>query len=65
VELFFTIFHSKTVPRVDDPDESVSLFKVVSPVRTKRALSTNIPCVSLNDVLSPVSMMTYKYSKYN
>ena len=65
MEFLFTIFHSKTVHRVDDPDESVSLFKVVSPVRSERALSTDIPCVLLNDALSPVSMATYRYSKYN
>jgi hypothetical protein len=65
MEFLFTIFHSKAVSGVDNPDESVGLFKVVSPVRTERALPTNIPCILLNNALTPVSITTHRYSKYN
>lgn len=65
MEFLFAISGSKTVPGVDNPDNSVGLFKVVSPVRTKGTLPANIPCVLLNNALSSVSTTTYRYSKYN
>ena len=47
MEFLFAIFHSEAVPGIHNPDDSIGLFKVVSPVRTKRALSADIPCMLL------------------
>ena len=47
MKFLFTIFHSKAVSGVHNPDDCVGLLKVVSPVWTKRALAANIPCVLL------------------
>ena len=43
VQLFFTVFHSHAVPRINNPDKRVRLFEVISPVRTQRPLSADIP----------------------
>ena len=47
MELLFAIFHPKPISRVDNPNDSIGLLKVVPPVRTKRALPANIPCALL------------------
>jgi len=52
VKLLFTILHSKAISGVDNPDDGVGLFKVVSPVRAKRALPANVPCALLQQTES-------------
>lgn len=43
MQLFLAILHAHAVARVDDPDERVGLFEVISPVRPQRALSADVP----------------------
>jgi hypothetical protein len=47
VELFFAVLHPHSVARIDDPDECICLFKVVSPVRPEGPLTTDIPLLSV------------------
>ena len=53
MELLFTITHSHTITRVNDPDNRIRLFKVVSPIWSKGALAAHIPCSQLD--VPPVS----------
>ena len=43
VQLLLTIKHSQPVCAVNNPDKSISLFKVIPPIRPKGTLTTNIP----------------------
>merc|ERR1711862_288424 len=50
-EFVFAILKSEFVSRVNDPDQSVSGFKVVAPVRANRCLTTNTPEVELEVIM--------------
>ena len=65
MEFLFAVIHPETVSGVDDPDDSVCLFKVVPPVGTQGALSADIPCALLNNAPDYVPMTTHIYSEYS
>lgn len=43
MELLFAVVHSHAISRVDDPDEGVGLFKVVTPVGSQGPLAADVP----------------------
>ena len=43
VEFLFAILHAHTVARVDHPYQRVGLLEVIAPVRSERALPTDVP----------------------
>jgi hypothetical protein len=46
VQLPLAVHHASSIRRIDDPDDRISLLKVVAPVRSERRLAANVPCVS-------------------
>ena len=42
-ELISTIIHSETIGRIDDPNQCISLLKVVFPIRSEGLLASNVP----------------------
>jgi hypothetical protein len=44
MELFFAVSHAQPVSRVYDPNQSIGLFEVVSPIRPDCSLAAHIPC---------------------
>lgn len=46
-ELIAAITYAQSIRGINDPDQCIGLFKVVSPVRPDGLLSSNIPDVKL------------------
>ena len=65
MKFLFAVIHSEAVSRVDNPDDSVGLFKVIPPVRTQRALSADIPYSSVKRRFQFTPITTHRYSEYN
>ena len=47
MQLILTVFKSKTISRIDDPNKSVRVLKVIAPVGANGRLATNIPEIKL------------------
>lgn len=43
MELLLTILNSHAISRVHNPDDGIRLLEIVSPVRSKSSLATNVP----------------------
>lgn len=47
MELFPAVIEARAIRRIDDPDDRVSRFKVVPPVRSETALAANVPFIGI------------------
>jgi len=45
MQLVSAVVDAQPVRRINYPDESIGLFKVVSPIRPQRLLASYVPCV--------------------
>jgi len=44
MQLLTAIVHAQPIPGVDNPHNGIGLFKVILPIRSQGALTTDIPC---------------------
>jgi hypothetical protein len=51
LQLVATVINAETIRGIDDPYQSISLFKVIPPVRPQSLLPANVPDVELISIL--------------
>lgn len=52
VQFPLAVHYASSIRRIDDPDDRISLLKVVAPVRSERRLAADVPCISSSSARS-------------
>lgn len=44
MQFFLAVLHPHAVPRIDNPNNGVRLFEIVTPIRPQGPLTADVPC---------------------
>lgn len=61
MKLLLAIIHPEPITRIDNPNYSIGLLKIISPVGPKRPLTSDIPFISVGSMVVPRLCQKYEH----